>query len=193
MMTTEITASEVPASSTATPVHIPVPVLETPRLTLRGHRVSDLGDSLALWSDPEVVRHIGGKPSGREDVWARVLRYIGHWAVAGYGFWHVRERATDRFVGEAGLADFQRDLAVSFDGAPEVGWALAPWSHGKGYATEAMTAVLAWSTAAHPRTVCIIDPGNVASLRVAAKLGYREIARADYKAAEVIVFERRAP
>src|SRR5256885_9467914 len=30
-------------------------------------------------------------------------------------------------------------------------------SHGKGYATEAMTAVLAWSAAAHPRTVCMID------------------------------------
>jgi RimJ/RimL family protein N-acetyltransferase len=193
MIPTDVTASGQPARSTAAPVLIPVPVLDTPRLTMRGHRASDLGDSLALWSDPEVVRHIGGKPSGREDVWARVLRYIGHWAVAGYGFWHVRERVTDRFVGEVGLADFQRDLAVSFDGAPEAGWVFAPWSHGKGYATEAMIAVLAWSAAAHPRTVCIIDSGNAASLRVAAKLGYREMARADYKAAEVIVFERRVP
>lgn len=181
-----------PAMSLATTTTFSVPVLETARLTLRGPRAGDLDDSLSLWSDPQVVRHIGGKPSGREDVWARVLRYIGHWAVAGYGFWQVRERATDRFVGEVGLADFQRDLAFSFDGAPETGWVLAPWSHGKGYATEAMTAVLAWSAAAHPRTVCIIDHDNLASLRVAAKLGYREIGRADYKAAEVIVFERRA-
>jgi RimJ/RimL family protein N-acetyltransferase len=168
-------------------------VLETLRLTLRGHRATDLDDSLSLWSDPEVVRHIGGKPSTREDVWARVLRYIGHWAATGYGFWHVRERATDRFVGEVGIAEFHRDIAVSFDGAPEAGWAFAPWSHGKGYATEAMTAVLAWSAAAHPRTVCVIDPGNASSQRVAAKLGYREMARADYKTVEVIVFERSAP
>jgi RimJ/RimL family protein N-acetyltransferase len=167
-----------------------VPVLETERLTLRGHRADDLDDCVALWSDAEVTRHIGGRPSTREEVWARLLRYLGHWSVAGYGFWQIRERATDRFVGEAGLADFKRDLAVSFDGAPETGWVLAPWSHGKGYATEAMAAVLAWSAAAHPRTVCMIDPPNLPSLRVAAKCGYRELARPTYKGSEVIVFER---
>ena len=193
MATTDVTASEHPAPNTPWSVHIPIPVIETPRLTLRGHRAADLGDSFSLWGNPEVVRHIGGKPLGREDVWARVLRYIGHWAVAGYGMWHVRERATDRFVGEVGIADFQRDISVSFNGAPETGWALMPWSHGNGFATEAMTAVLAWSAAAHPRTVCMIDPDNAASLRVGAKLGYREMARTVYKAAEVIVFERRGP
>jgi RimJ/RimL family protein N-acetyltransferase len=176
----------------AMPAHVPVPVLETPRLVLRGHRVEDLDESISLWSDPEVTRHISGKPSTREEVWSRLLRYIGHWAVAGYGLWHIRERASDRFIGEAGLADFKRDMTFSFDGAPEAGWVFAPWCYGRGFATEAMSAVLAWSTAAHPRTVCIISPGNVASLRVAAKLGYREIARADYRTSEVIVFERRA-
>lgn len=173
------------------PAHVSIPVLESPRLTLRGHRVSDLDDSLALWSDPAVVRHISGKPSSREEVWARLLRYIGHWAVAGYGLWHIRERATNRFVGEAGLADFKRDMAYSFDGAPEAGWVFAPWCHGQGFATEAMATVLAWADASHPRTVCIINPDNAASLRVAAKLGYREIARADYHASEVVVLERR--
>lgn len=169
---------------------VTVPVLETPRLTLRGHRVTDLDDSLAMWSDPAIAQEITGKTSGREEIWARVLRYIGHWAASGYGIWHVRERATDRFVGEVGLADFKRDLAFSFDGAPEAAWVLASWSHGKGYATEAMTAVLAWSAAAYPRTVCIISPTNVASLRVAAKLGYREIGRSPYRDTEVILFAR---
>jgi len=170
---------------------VPIPILETERLTLRGHRTSDLEDSLALWSDPEVVRYIGAKPAGREEVWARLLRYIGHWSVAGYGFWQIRERATGRFVGEVGLADFKRDLALSFDGAAETGWVLAPWSHGRGYATEAMTAVLAWADASvHVRTVCLIDPGNIPSLRVAMKCNYREFARADYKGVEVRVLER---
>jgi RimJ/RimL family protein N-acetyltransferase len=170
---------------------VSIPTLETARLTLCGHRPSDLDDSLALWSDPEVVRYIGGKPAGREEVWARLLRYLGHWAVADYGFWQVRERATGRFVGEVGLADFKRDLEISFEGAPETGWVLAPWSHGRGYATEAMTAVLAWADASvHARTVCLINPGNSASLRVAAKCNYREFARADYKGAEVCILER---
>src|SRR5262245_45329356 len=45
---------------------IAVPVLDTERLTLTGHRVEDLDDCVALWSDPQVTRHIGGKPSSRE-------------------------------------------------------------------------------------------------------------------------------
>jgi RimJ/RimL family protein N-acetyltransferase len=170
-------------------VQVPVPVLDTPRLVLRGHLVTDLDDSFAMWSSPEVLR-ITGKPLTREEVWARLLRYIGHWAVLDYGLWHVRERATDRFVGEVGIADFRRDLAFPFDAAPEAAWVIAPWAHGLGYATEAMTAVLAWAGAAHPRTVCIIDPDNFASLRVAAKLGYHEIGRADFKGHPIIVFER---
>jgi RimJ/RimL family protein N-acetyltransferase len=169
------------------------PTLETERLTLRGYRVEDLDEALAMWSDPQVMRYLGAKPATREEVWARLLRYIGHWAVAGYGFWQVRERATGRFVGDCGLADFKRDLAISFDGAPEAGWVLATWAHGRGYATEAMTAVHAWSAAAHPRTVCLVDPANVGSLRVAAKCGYRELTRADYKGTEVFVLERTHP
>jgi RimJ/RimL family protein N-acetyltransferase len=169
-----------------------IPVLETARLTLRGHRAADLDDSFALWSDPEVVRHISGKPSSREEVWGRVQRYVGHWALAGYGFWQIRERATGRFVGETGFADFKRELAAPFDLTPEAGWVLAPWSHGKGYATEAMAAVLAWADATHPRTTCIINPENIGSLRVAAKLGYRELGRTTYHGSPVIVFERLA-
>jgi RimJ/RimL family protein N-acetyltransferase len=172
-----------------------VPILETERLILRGHTAAELDDAVALWSDPEVVRFIGGRPSTREEVWARLLRYVGHWTLSGYGFWQIRERATGRFVGEAGLADFQRDLAWSFDGAPEAGWVLAPWSHGKGYATEAMTAVLAWADAAPlgARTVCLINPDNAASLRVAAKCGYHTCVRTNYKSSDVLVLERTRP
>jgi RimJ/RimL family protein N-acetyltransferase len=90
------------------------------------------------------------------------------------------------------MADFKRDLAVSFDGAPEAGWVLAPWTHGRGYATEAMTAVLTWSAAMHPRTVCMVDLDNLASRRVAAKLGYRELTPVDYRGTPVTLFERVA-
>jgi RimJ/RimL family protein N-acetyltransferase len=169
------------------------PVLTTARLTLRGHAPADLDDELALWSDPEVIRHIGGRPFGREEVWARLLRYIGHWAALGYGFWHVRDRATDRFVGEVGLADFQRGLAILPAGAAEAGWVLAPWAHGQGLATEAMTAVLAWGAAhGHAHTACIINPANAASCRVAARLGFRALGRTPYQDHEVLAFERHS-
>ena len=61
-----------------------------------------------MWADPEVTRYIGGRPFGVEEVWTRLLRYAGHWALLGYGYWAVIEKSSGRFVGEAGLADFHR-------------------------------------------------------------------------------------
>src|SRR4051812_6375028 len=100
------------------------PTLETPRLTLRSHSLTDFDACAAMWGDPLVTQHIGGRPATPEEVWARVLRYAGLWAVLGFGYWIVEERATRRFVGEVGLSDFRRDITPSFGGAAEVGWAL---------------------------------------------------------------------
>jgi RimJ/RimL family protein N-acetyltransferase len=109
----------------------------------------------------------------------------------GYGPWIVRERATGSFVGEVGIVDLHRDITPLID-APEAGWVLSPAAHGHGYATEAVNAALAWRDAnvAGNRTVCMIDPENVASIRVAAKCGFHEFGRTAYKDAAVILFER---
>lgn len=168
------------------------PTLETARLVLRGHGIDDFADSAAMWGDPAVTRHIGGKPSTREEAWTRFLRYLGHWSVMGFGYWVVRERATGGFVGEVGFADYKREIDPSLEGAMEIGWVLSPSAHGKGYASEAASAALAWATArfASMRTVCLIDPGNEASIRVAEKCGFKEIGRTTYKGDPTIVFER---
>ncbi|MFM0470265.1 GNAT family N-acetyltransferase [Paraburkholderia strydomiana] len=170
------------------------PVLTTARLILRAHTRDDFLDSHAMWSDPEVIRYIGGKPSTREEVWARLLRYAGHWAMLGYGYWVVREKDSGRFIGEVGLADYQRDIEPSLAGTPEMGWALSPVLHGHGYATEAVRAVLDWADERWPdaETACIIAPENEASLRVAHKVGYREHLRTIYKGQPTIML-RRAP
>jgi RimJ/RimL family protein N-acetyltransferase len=164
-------------------------------MILRGHTLADFDECAAMWGDALVTRHIGGRPSTEEEVWARVLRYAGLWALLGYGYWAVRERDTGRFVGDVGLADFRRDITPSLGDAPEAGWVLAPWAHGRGFATEAVRAVLAWSDAhlAAPRTVCLIDPGNAASIHVAEKCGFREHARGTYKGEESIILERDRP
>ncbi len=168
------------------------PALDTERLTLRGHTLEDFADSVALWGDALVTRHIGGKPSSREEVWSRLLRYAGHWALLGFGYWVIREKASGRFVGEVGLADFKRELEPPFEPTPEAGWVLAPWSHGKGYATEAVRAVLAWGEAhfGSRKSVCIINPDNLASLRVAEKCGYVRSAIATYKGEPTVLCER---
>jgi RimJ/RimL family protein N-acetyltransferase len=169
------------------------PVLQTERLLLRQYEPSDLPDAAAMWADPEVVRYIGGVTQARDRVWTKLLAYIGHWHTFGFGFLCLRERATGRFVGEAGLADFRRDMTPSFDGAPEAGWALASWAHGQGFATEAMRAILEWAdtTLRAPRTVCMIDHGHVASVRVAQKLGFTHWVDSTLHGTPIGVFERR--
>lgn len=168
------------------------PTIETARLTLRAHTLADIDDCVAMWADPDVTRQIGGRPSTAEETWARLLRNVGLWPLLGFGYWVIRERGTGRFVGEAGLADFRRDITPSLAGAPEAGWALATWAHGQGFATEAVAAVLAWADAnlPAPRTVCMITPVNAASIRVAEKCGYREFARTTYKDTDVHLYER---
>lgn len=171
-----------------------VPSLETERLRLDGHTLADLPDVLKLWSDPEVVRFIGNKPATPEQTWARFLRYTGHWTHLGFGFWVVREKGTGRFVGEVGVARFHRDATPALGDDPEAGWVLSPWSHGKGFATEAMQRALAWvtDTVSPKRTFCLIDLENARSVRVATKLGYRETGTADLAGKRVRLFERTA-
>ncbi len=169
-----------------------VPSLETPRLRLRAHRAADFEACAALWGDPRVTAHITGRPQTREETWARLLRYAGHWAWLGFGYWAVEEKASGAYVGEIGFADFRRQIEPPLEGRPELGWVIAPSAQGRGYATEALTAALAWADTTLPaaETCCIVAPENAASLRVAAKLGYRETARTTYKGDSTILFTR---
>jgi RimJ/RimL family protein N-acetyltransferase len=168
------------------------PKIETERLVLRAHTLEDFPQSAALWADPAVTRYIGGRPFSREESWARLLRYIGHWKALGFGYWAVEEKATGDFVGEAGFADFQREIEPSIDGMPEMGWALVSRVRGQGYATETVRAAAAWGDrhVGSPRTVCLIHPENLASLRVAEKCGFREYQRTTYKGQPTVLLAR---
>jgi RimJ/RimL family protein N-acetyltransferase len=168
-----------------------VPEFETEQLRLRGHRLSDFDAFAAIWADPIVNRYFGS-PLSTEDAWTKFLRYTGHWAMRGFGFWALEEKATGRYAGELGFADFKREIVPPLPNVPEAGWVLASWAHGKGYATEALRPALAWIDSQSPRTVCLIAADNSPSLRVAEKCGYRETGRAAYRGRSVIVFGRRA-
>lgn len=168
-----------------------IPVIQTERLILRAHTREDFPASSALWADAEVTRFIGGRPLSGEEVWARLLRYAGHWAWLGFGYWAMEEKASGAFVGEMGFADWKRDIEPSLRGIPELGWVLAARFRGRGLAREAVRAAMAWSDETLPGpTTCIINPGNMASIRVAEKCGYKEALRTTYHERETIVYYR---
>ena len=168
-----------------------IPVVETARLLLRGHRPDDFDACAAMWADPAVTRFTGGRPFTPEESWARLLRFHGHWEWFGHGFWAIEDRASGDFVGHLGFADFRRAVEPPVT-LPEAGWSLAGAFHGRGYASEALTAALAWADANLDAagTACIIDPDNKPSIRVAAKCGFRQVARASYKGSPTLLFER---
>jgi RimJ/RimL family protein N-acetyltransferase len=169
------------------------PILNTERLILRPHGIEDFESIFDLWSSPDVTRFTNGKrASTREESWARLLRYQGLWAMLGVGYFAIFEKTSGAFLGEAGLADFHRELEPSLDGFAEGGWALLPEAWGQGYAQEALSAILEWyATTEQPLAVaCIIDPDNAASIKLAQKTGFRLKAETQYKGSPCLMFER---
>ena len=166
--------------------------LRTSRLIMRPHAVEDFEPSARLWSEEEVVRHISGRPSTREESWSRVLRYIGHWSALRYGYWAVFEAATGRFAGEVGFADYHREIEPSLQGMPELGWVIAPHLQGRGYANEAVLAAIEWGERhlAAPRIACMIAPENAVSIRVAEKSGFVRTCETTYRGMPTLLFER---
>ncbi len=169
-----------------------IPVVESERLILRGHRREDFPNYLKMWSDPDVTRFIGGKPFTEEESWARFTRTFGHWALLGFGYWSVHEKAGSARVGETGFLDVRREIVPSMHDIPEMGWAFAKAAQGKGYATEAVRAALGWGERHFGKTrfACIIAPENAPSLAVAAKTGFREAARTTYKSEPTVMLYR---
>jgi RimJ/RimL family protein N-acetyltransferase len=142
--------------------------LETERLHLRQWRAEDFEPFAKHYADEEMARFVGGH-SAREPAWRRMAMMIGHWALRGYGYWAVEEKATGRFVGCVGL--------WRSEGWPELelGYWLMREMQGKGYATEAALKAreYAYDALGADTLVSYIHPDNEASKRVAERLGAR--------------------
>ncbi len=168
------------------------PALETERMTLRAHKLEDFDALHRMWIDPLVHRHIVPEPPSRELNWSRLIRYAGHWSMLGYGFWVAIDKSTGHIVGELGYADFHRDLEPPLGNRVEMGWVLASAYHGRGFASEALAAVIGWGglNLTPPQLACIISPENLASLRLAEKFGFRKMFETAYHGDPTWVFYR---
>ncbi len=168
--------------------------LQTPHLILRLPTIDDFDSYRALWGEePSAFEGVPDLPAlRREEVLTRLLRAIGQWEVFGFGPFMVTEKASGALIGEVGFSEIRRDIAPGFDDAPEAMWKIHPRLRGQGIAREAMTAAADWFDATHGprRTVCMIHPANVPSLRLAVRLGYRAFGQGMYQGDAVLFLER---
>ena len=140
--------------------------LETERLLLREFKAADFPHFKTVFTNPETARYIGGVKN-QEQIWRLLACYIGHWQMKGYGKMAVVEKETQRFVGCAGLWDSDPWPEL------ELGYWFLNEMQGKGYATEAATAVknFAFAKLEAATLVSYIHPANLASIKLATRLG----------------------
>ena len=143
-------------------------IIETERLILRPiDPERDFDGWARAMGDEDTVRYIGGQVLDRAQAWRSMAMVMGHWAIRGYGFFSLEEKATGAWVGRVGPWNPEGWPH------PEVGWTISPDHLRKGYATEAGAASIryAFETLGWKKVIHVILDGNVASVGVAEKLG----------------------
>jgi RimJ/RimL family protein N-acetyltransferase len=142
------------------------PRLETERLVLRVPEERDVEPLITVMADEETARHIGGTQTP-PIVWRSLAGLIGHWALRGYGFFSVEDRATGEWLGRVG--------PWCPYGWPqeEIGWTIKRDAWGKGYAAEAAERCLAWvfEDLGWDSVIHLIHEDNIGSQGVARKIG----------------------
>jgi RimJ/RimL family protein N-acetyltransferase len=160
-------------------------VIETERLVLCPIGLADIDEFLALHADPEVTRFV--RSLDRFQAQERLEFAEREWIERGHGMFAVRDQATGRFLGRAGLKHWPQ-----FD-ETEIGWMLHRDAWGHGYATEAARACIDWGFAQLPvpYLTAMIQPENVRSIRVAERLGLTPLRTDVLLGDEVVVYAAR--
>lgn len=160
----------------------------TDRLFLRMLTERDFESYWDIHQDEDVTRFTVRAKLDRLDAWRHLAVILGHWQLRGFGMWGVFERETERLVGRVGF--FHPETWPDF----ELGWTIGKAYWGRGYAPEAAKACLdyAFDVMKRKRVISLIDPLNVASIRVAEKIGETLTdERFTLGAHELLVYEAR--
>jgi len=137
---------------------------------MRRWRDSDLEPFAALNADPEVMEHFPATLSRAESD-AFVERIEARFERDGYGLWALEVAETGRFIGYTGLAP--QTFPAHFTPAVEVGWRLARFAWGHGFATEAARAALVFGfeRARLEEIVSFTAPTNLRAQAVMQRVG----------------------
>jgi RimJ/RimL family protein N-acetyltransferase len=153
--------------------------LKTERLVLRRPQREDAAAYYPQWQDADAVQYVGGVKTP-EQVDEMVERMLRHWDWYGIGEFTVERREDGEILGRVGLQlwdprDWTNGKRVRLRGEVEreLGWKLGREHWGRGYATEAAAACRDWALGelGLTRVISLIAFENVASIRVAEKIG----------------------
>jgi ribosomal-protein-alanine N-acetyltransferase len=143
-------------------------IVKTPRLLIREFVQDDLDNLARLFGDAEVMKYMGDEVFTRDTSKAELDKCLGHYRERGWGMWALCLNETSEFIGRCGFLVWDLPEVQG----TEVSFALLPEHWGKGYATEGATAVrdYAFQDLGLDRVISIVDPPNLASIRVAEKV-----------------------
>jgi RimJ/RimL family protein N-acetyltransferase len=145
-------------------------ILETKRLILRHFLTEDLDCLFALYCDSEVSQYIPDAPRTYEETREELEWFLnGHPQHPELGLWATLHKEKGEFIGRCGL------LPWTIDGHDEVevAYLISKAYWGQGLGTEAAHAILDYGfEILHlPRLICLIEKNNLASIKVAEKIG----------------------
>ena len=145
-------------------------ILETKRLTLRHQVLADLDDLWALYCNPKITKYIPDAPRSREEAQEELEWHMyGHPKHPELGLWATIHKESGKFIGRCGLLPWMIDGQYDV----EVAYTIAQEFWGQGLGSEAAQAILQYGFEKLnlPRLICLIDAENVASRKVAEKIG----------------------
>ncbi|ABD87595.1 GNAT family N-acetyltransferase [Rhodopseudomonas palustris] len=147
----------------------PVPPLMTERLRLARRRIADLEDCLAMDMDPRVAAYAFDQIEPHQHR-ARIRAAIAADQDPQLGFWTVRDRSSDQFVGWVYVKPFQQSALL------EVGFRFCHQHWGRGLAGEAMWRLISHAfVALDAQAVCAItNPKNSRAIALLHRLGFNQ-------------------
>jgi [ribosomal protein S5]-alanine N-acetyltransferase len=142
-------------------------IVTTKRLLLRELEPDDIDALIEVLGDPVAMRYYP-TPFARDGVSAWIERAGRSYRENGFGLWAVIRRSDGRFLGDCGpMLQPVEDQVI-----PEVGYHIVPAEQGRGYATEAARACVAWvfANTSFDIVCSLVSPENAPSRAVAAKV-----------------------
>jgi RimJ/RimL family protein N-acetyltransferase len=145
-------------------------ILETERLLFRHLELGDLDALYILYADPDIRRYFPEGTLSYAETKEEIEWFLnGHPEHPELGLWATIHKESNLFIGRCGL------LPWLIDDRPEVevAYLLAKEYWGKGLGTEAAQGILnyGFNNLHLSRLICLIERENIASMRVAEKIG----------------------